>query len=192
MTALGDLLALCIDDVSGVITAIKPTQWGDATPCTEWDLRQLTQHVVYELLWLRPLLEGQTIEQVGDRFEGDILGPDPAFAFAGAASDAVGAASAPGALTATAQLSFGPTSGEDYIKQVLFDVTIHSWDIRAGAGADRRIDPALIENATAYAAREVENWRAGGALATAVEVGPNANEQDRLIALTGRRPDWSP
>lgn len=191
MSGVADLLAKGSKQLADVIGSIKPEQWGDKTPCAEWDLRELTKHVVYELVWLRPLLEGETIEQVGDRFEGDILGADPAAAFAAAAADAIAGAAAPGALTTTAHLSFGDVTGEEYIRQVLFDITIHSWDIRAAAGADRNMDKDLVADATGFAAREVEKWRAAGALAGAVEVGPNASEQDRLIALTGRRPDWT-
>ena len=37
----------------------------------------LVNHVVYEDVWTVPLMEGATIAEVGDRFEGDLLGDDP-------------------------------------------------------------------------------------------------------------------
>ena len=52
-------------------------QWGAPTPCADWDVRELVNHVAGEDLWTAPLLEGSTIEEVGDRFDGDLLGDDP-------------------------------------------------------------------------------------------------------------------
>ena len=59
------------------VQAIRPDQWQDPTPCTEWDVRALVDHLVTELLWAPLLLDGATIEDVGDRFNGDQLGADP-------------------------------------------------------------------------------------------------------------------
>ena len=59
------------------VNAVKDDQWGDPTPCSEWTVRDLVNHMTYENLWTVPLMEGATIEEVGDRFEGDVLGEDP-------------------------------------------------------------------------------------------------------------------
>ena len=40
-------------------------------------MRDLANHVTNENLWTVPLMEGATIEEVGDRFDGDVLGDDP-------------------------------------------------------------------------------------------------------------------
>src|SRR5262249_34088410 len=59
------------------VDAIKDDQWSAPTPCTEWDVRTLVHHLTYEMVWAPPLFEGKTVADVGDRFEGDILGADP-------------------------------------------------------------------------------------------------------------------
>ena len=51
--------------------------WAAPTPCADWDVRALVRHVVEEERWVAPLLRGETIEEVGDRFAGDLLGDDP-------------------------------------------------------------------------------------------------------------------
>ena len=56
--------------------AWAPEQWHDETPCSEWDVRALIHHVFDEQLWTGPLFEGLTIGEVGDRFEGDLMGDD--------------------------------------------------------------------------------------------------------------------
>ncbi len=71
------LMASAIDGFEQRLGAVGATEWNAATPCDDWDVRTLVNHVVNELLWMPPLLEGKTIAEVGDRFDGDVLGSDP-------------------------------------------------------------------------------------------------------------------
>ena len=59
------------------VEAVGPDQWALPTPCADWDVRTLVNHVVGEDLWTGPLMRGATMEEVGDRFDGDLLGDDP-------------------------------------------------------------------------------------------------------------------
>ena len=86
---------------------IRDDQWHAPTPDTEWDVTDLVQHLVYEQLWVPPLLAGKTIAEVGDAFDGDVLGDDPQRAWTSAAAAAQAAFAEPGALERTVHLSFG-------------------------------------------------------------------------------------
>ena len=70
------------------LDGVAADQWDLPTPCTEWDVRALVNHVVGEDRWTRPLLQGMTIAEVGDRFDGDLLGDDPQAVGHDAATDA--------------------------------------------------------------------------------------------------------
>jgi len=59
------------------VAAIENDQWLDPTPCAEWSVRELVNHVVAEELWAAPLLRGATVLEVGSQFDGDVLGEDP-------------------------------------------------------------------------------------------------------------------
>ena len=111
------------------VQQIADHQWDGSTPCTEWDVRALVHHLVYEQLWIPPLLEGQTIEQVGQRFEGDILGDDPKGAWRDATEDAFAAVGEDGAMERTVALSRGGTPANEYIGEMMVDHLIHSWDL---------------------------------------------------------------
>src|SRR3954453_21978338 len=63
--------------------------WNTATPLPGWTVRYLVNHLVNEERWTPPLLDGATIEEVGSRYDGDLLGDDPVAAFDDAAAAAL-------------------------------------------------------------------------------------------------------
>lgn len=180
------LMASAIDGFEQRLGAVGAPDWSAATPCDDWDVRTLVNHVVNELLWMPPLLEGKTIAEVGDRFDGDVLGSDPLASFKSAAAAARAATFEPGAQERTVHLSFGDFPGSEYVGQVVSDVIIHSWDLARAIGADDRLDPALLTFVDEFLTPQVEAWRGAGAFGPAVEVGADASAQDRFLAKTGR------
>src|SRR5215469_2161023 len=80
------------------IQQVADHQWRVRTPDEEWNVRELVNHVVSEDLWAPPLLAGSTIAEVGDRFDGDVLGADPKAAWALASAAAVHAVASDGAM----------------------------------------------------------------------------------------------
>jgi uncharacterized protein (TIGR03086 family) len=89
------------------VRQIGDHQWQAATPDEDWCVRDLVNHLVGEDLWAPPLLAGSTIAEVGDRFEGDVLGSDPEAAWTAASAEAVRAVEAGGAMDRIVHLSFG-------------------------------------------------------------------------------------
>ncbi|HEU4399007.1 MAG TPA: TIGR03086 family metal-binding protein, partial [Actinomycetota bacterium] len=118
------------------VHAIADDQWELPTPCSEWSVRQLVNHLVYENRWTAPIFAGRTIAEVGDRFEGDLLGDDPAAAWDDSAKEAVAAVTEQGATERTVHLSFGDVPGSEYAMQLFADHLIHGWDLARAIGAD--------------------------------------------------------
>jgi uncharacterized protein (TIGR03086 family) len=170
-----------------LVHQVKDDQWGDATPCSDWDVRALVNHLVYEARWMPPLLKGETIEQVGTQFDGDLLGADPKASY----DDAVGAAAtsmtAPGAAEATVHLSYGDTPAAEYLGQVTSDFLVHSWDLARGIGADDTLDPDLVQWVDDMARPQAAMLAASGMFDAPVDVPADADPQSRLLALFGRR-----
>jgi uncharacterized protein (TIGR03086 family) len=164
-------------------------QWEAPTPCSQWDVRTLVNHVVGEDLWTVPLMEGATIEEVGDRFDGDVLGADPLSA-ARAAGEAATIATGSGVVAGRmVHLSFGDTPAEEYAYQLAADHLIHGWDVTVATGGDRRLDLEMVEElATWYADRE-DLYRAAGVVGERPAATPQV-AQDHLLLAFGRLPDW--
>jgi uncharacterized protein (TIGR03086 family) len=169
------------------VLEIDDESWTAPTPCADWDVRALVRHLVYECLWIPPLLEGESIADIGDRFEGDILGEDPKHAWSEALQASIASLMQPGALTRTVELSMGPTSGEGYARQVMTDLVIHAWDLARAIGAEERLDPELVEEIASNPPYDVAGGRAAGYFGEKPELPANADAQTKLLAEFGRR-----
>src|SRR4051795_519020 len=97
MADLVELYARAVDQFGPRVAAVGE-RWQSPTPDSEWDVRALVNHVLNENLWAPPLLDGRTIVEVGDRFDGDQLGDDPGSAWSAAAAESIAAVRGDGAL----------------------------------------------------------------------------------------------
>ncbi|MEW9515777.1 TIGR03086 family metal-binding protein [Streptomyces tubercidicus] len=171
------------------VHAVREDQWDGPTPCTEWSVRALVNHLTAEQLWVPRLVRDRaSITDIGPEYDGDVLGDDPAGAWDRAAVAAVAAFSERGALDRTVQLSYGAGPTAAYCTQMMADAVVHTWDLSRAIGADERLPGDL---ATA-ALREVEPYAPGlsasGLFAPAVEPPADADALTRLLCLLGRRP----
>ncbi|OEJ24211.1 TIGR03086 family protein [Streptomyces agglomeratus] len=177
----------------GHVHAVRENQWQAPTPCTDWSVRDLVNHLTLEQLWVPPLVTEQrpTEEGAGGSFgfdpEGDVLGDDPVAAWDRAAADAREAFGAPGALERTVRLSYGETPCSAYCSQMVADLVVHAWDLARAIGADERLPEDLVN----FAVREVGPYSAelekSGLFAAPVEPPPGADVQTKLLNLLGRR-----
>jgi uncharacterized protein (TIGR03086 family) len=174
------------------VDAVDDSHWDRSTPCSDWSVRDLVNHVVGEQRWVVPLLEGRTIAEVGDSLDGDLLGQAPHESAASAAKAAVAAFSEPGATERIVHLSFGDTPAAEYAWQLVADHVVHGWDLAAALDIDRHLDHDLVVHCAQWWQSWEEVYRGAGAIASRVELPPGASRQDRLIASFGREPAWSP
>jgi uncharacterized protein (TIGR03086 family) len=184
---LVELHRRAVDGFGQRVDAIRDDQWGEPTPCSDWDVRALVNHLVNENRWTPPLMEGRTIEDVGDRFDGDLLGDDPHEQWADASAEALAAVGTPGALDRTVHLSFGDTPAVEYVMQLTADHLIHAWDLARAIGADERLDPEIVAAIAAWFAPQEDGWRGVGIIGPRPPVPDGADEQTRLLAGYGRK-----
>lgn len=172
---------------------VIPASMTAPTPCTEWSVRDLISHLVYEQRWVPELIAGGTIDEVGDRFDGDQLGDDPLGAWVESSRAAHEALRQPGALNWTVNLSYGEESAREYGWQLTTDLAVHGWDLARAIGLEKPgtveiIGDELAADLLAHAEPMANAWQGSGIFAPPVPVDPDANAQTRLIALLGRQP----
>jgi uncharacterized protein (TIGR03086 family) len=162
--------------------------WAAATPLPGWNVRDLVNHLVNEERWTPELLSGATIAEIGDRFEGDLLGDDPTAACDRAAAAALAAIGATGAMERVVQLSFGEQAGHEYTMQLAADHLVHTWDLARAVGADETLDPDAVAAVLEWFDATEMLYREAGLIGARVEVGPGAGPQEMLLARFGRKP----
>lgn len=163
-------------------------QWDEGTPCTKWSVRDLVNHLTSEHMWAPWLLRGATLDEVGDRYSGDLLGDHPVRAWERAAAGSREAFHTPGALEGRVHVTGGRTEASEYGWQMITDLTVHAWDLARGIGDDDTLDESLVKQVYAHIAPHVDSWQGMGIFAEPVDVPADARLQDRLVGLLGRQP----
>jgi uncharacterized protein (TIGR03086 family) len=161
-------------------------RWHAPTPCTDWDVRALVNHLTVEQLWVPPLLQGHTIEEVGHRFDGDVLGSDPVASWDAAIAASTEAWNEPGALDRTVHLSYGDTPASRYLGEMAGDLAVHGWDLARALGVVDVIDPDTVEFLLEEWGGQADQLSSSGLFAPPVPVAMDADPQTRLLATLGR------
>ncbi|HIK89820.1 MAG TPA: TIGR03086 family protein [Dehalococcoidia bacterium] len=142
---ISDCYMRSLDSSINFVANVPNDALGNDTPCSDWDVKAVVNHIVYENVWMITLFSGRTIAEVGDEFEGDLVGDDPAGVYARTAKEVKAILYESDAMTRTCQISSGPVSGTDYAKELSLDTLIHGWDIAVGSKQDATLDDYLVK-----------------------------------------------
>jgi uncharacterized protein (TIGR03086 family) len=168
------------------VAGVGASQWSEPSVCDGWSVRELTNHVVSGNFWVPELVGGKTIDEVGDRLDGDVLGDDPTATYDASADVAAAAFQGPGAMEAPVAVSYGPVPGSVYCGHRFVDVLIHGWDVAVSTGQDATLPSDLVEACWAVVEPELDELTGSGMFGTRVDVGPDADRQTGLLAVLGR------
>ena len=172
------------------VNAVGPGQWDAPTPCREWTVHDLVNHVAGEDRWTVPLVRGATLEEVGDRFDGDLLGGDPIGAALAAAADATSAVAQALPSGGTVHLSYGEERLEEYVHQLAADHLVHGWDLAAATGGATHLDSQLVAEVGRWYADREPLYRQAGLVGSHLHA--PGDPQSQLLAAFGRDPAWGP
>jgi uncharacterized protein (TIGR03086 family) len=188
-----DLLAAVLADLAEVVGAIGPDQLDRPTPCTEYDVRRLRDHV---LGWLTTFAAGYADPQ-GRAPASDVDGyrapADPAQAVRDAAEQ-LDRALREGAAERPLWLGENAMPGELALSMILWEYQVHGWDLARATGQPWSPPAAAAEESLAFAPTMLtaDYQGPGKAFGERVEVPGDASALDRLLGLCGRDPKWSP
>ncbi|MFG1921025.1 TIGR03086 family metal-binding protein [Cryptosporangium sp. NPDC048952] len=180
------LIAETAGPTRDVIRNLRDDQLSAPTPCSEYDVRALVNHL---LQWGPPLVGAARKQEVAP------VEPDADWRKALDAhfDELVEVWSAPEAWQGTTRMGAPVEMPAPMIGgMVLGEVVLHGWDLARATGqsptwSDTTVIPILEGvRATAEMGREM------GVYGPEVPVPTDAPPLDRLLGLTGRNPTWSP
>jgi uncharacterized protein (TIGR03086 family) len=150
-----------------------------ATPCTDWDVDALLAHMVAGT--------GYLLDALG--IEADPVGTDAA-SYRRAVSQCVEALRAPGAIDGRCMSPAGfEWSVGEAVAGTAMDQLVHTWDLAVAIGADRKLDPELVDACVAMFIPQMPDiGRSAGLVGPEVAVPADAPAQDRLLGAMGRQP----
>ena len=140
-----EALAIANAEFEQRLRLITADDWSRATPCTEWDVHDLVNHVIGGNVRHAMLLRGASAAEVDAKRSEDHLGGDPVAAFASTAQLLLTEFRTAGALSRQVKHPIGDRSGEELLGMRIFDVTVHAWDLACAIEADRMLEPMLVQ-----------------------------------------------
>jgi len=180
---LPDVHRKALDATGTIVGNISPGQLGAATPCEDYDVKALLQHLISGNLWVAPLVEGKTIQQVGDSIDSRTYGPDD---YEASAKEADAAFSGPGAMQKPVAVSYGPVPAEVYAGHRFIDVLIHGWDLAKATGQGTTLAPDLVAACWEVITPQMDLLKASGMFGKEIPVPDDADPQTKLLAVLGR------
>jgi uncharacterized protein (TIGR03086 family) len=133
-------------------------------------------------------MAGRTIEEVGDAYEGDVLGDDPAGAWQRAEVAARDAVGEPDAMDRTVHLSIGECPADEYIDQLTIDLAIHTWDLARGIGADDAMPNDLAGVVVELVREHQDEFTGSGLFGEPQDITACTDDFTEALARLGRRP----
>jgi uncharacterized protein (TIGR03086 family) len=187
-----DLLAEVLTELAPVVGGITDDQLHDPTPCTEYDVAQLREHV---LGWLAIFAAGfadpagQAPRASTDGYQ---VPADPA-AGVRAASSTISQAIRAGAASRPLRIGGSGMPGDMALSMILWEYQVHGWDLARATGQAWSPATAAAEESLAFAPGMLtSDYQGDGkAFGPRVPVPAAAAPLDRLLGLSGRDPGWT-
>lgn len=186
---MDQLISKAVENAKRVVAGVKPSQFDDATPCSEFNVKQLANHMAILLIGSERAAMKQEPMAPPDPMP-DIVGDNPGAAYSGLADKAVAAWSSTGALDGNTQFGPGDIPAQMAAAITLMEIAVHGWDLAKATGQSYSLD----EDVAAATFETVKQLNANGrspAFGPEVSGGESASTQDQMLAYSGRNTNWN-
>jgi uncharacterized protein (TIGR03086 family) len=175
-----------------VVRNVKPDHYELPTPCGDWDVRTLANHLTF---W-----SAFVLEQAGRKLPGppggvaeddDFTGGDWPELYAGQLDKAVAAWADPGAWEGMSFLSTWEMPARQIVGMLFTELVVHGWDLARATGQELTCADDVADAALTQMRAMAEQGRQMGAFGPEIPVAESAPALHRALGLAGRDPDWS-
>jgi uncharacterized protein (TIGR03086 family) len=185
-----DQLAQALDTTERLINGIGDDQWTNATPCTDWTVRDLVNHVVFGNWLFAGLLAGNQpppLDEMLRQQSTDRLAADPAGAYRASADALLESFRQPGVLEQVFAVPIGPVPGIVALHLRIAEALVHGWDIAEATGQSGGYPDDLAEQELAFSRDKMADIPPGRRpFGPPQPIADDASAIDRLAAALGR------
>jgi uncharacterized protein (TIGR03086 family) len=192
-----DLDARAVRATVDVVEGIKPADLSRPTPCAEWTLGDLLAHMTVQQQGFAAASAGRGADL--EVWKVSAPGPDPVADYAMASELVIAAFAEPGVLERGFALPEIIPGVEFPAPQAIsfhfIDNVVHGWDVARALGQPFELDADLVQAAVPVAEAVPEGerrLRPGAAFRPGLPAPDGASPMDRVLALLGRSPAWTP
>ncbi len=168
-----------------VLANVKADQLTDATPCANWDVKGLINHIVGAQMFFESGISGGAPSGIETDFAaGDYLG-----AYDAESAKCIAAFSGDGVMEKMFTLPFGQMPGAAFMGLAMTDTFQHAWDLAKATGQDTNLAPQLAEQLLAGARQSIQpGFRSddGAVFGPEQQAPEGASAADQLAAFLGR------
>jgi uncharacterized protein (TIGR03086 family) len=186
--APSEQLAFQAGAIHGLLVNTTPDQLDNATPCANWTVRDLLNHLVGGGYMIGGALKGDAAPIDPEGPMPDLVGDDPVAAWDGSVATFAEGIDSPGALEREVTLPFGTLPGATLLEILKFDLLVHAWDLARATGQPFDAPEEVVEPTFSAAQMIVTPARndAGEPFGPEVAAPAGASPIERLAAFSGR------
>lgn len=176
------------DAAARVVAGVDPAQFAEPTPCTEWDVRALLNHLI---LWTSYSLERRAHgESVAPELMEHDFAAEPGFAadYRAQLDRALAAWADPAVWDRKLNVMGSATAATDVAALMVAEMVLHGWDLAVATGQPYTVPAATAEAALEAIDANAELFRQYQGFADPVPVPPDAPVIARALAASGRDP----
>jgi uncharacterized protein (TIGR03086 family) len=184
-----DLLERSYVATRAIVAGIQPDQLASATPCTEWTVRDVLNHVTGTIQMFSARAQDEVSDWDPFGVPADVVGDDVSATYAAATAESVAAWRKRG-TDGLVTLNVGDLPAEVALAIQFTDNLVHAWDVARATGQAFDVPENLVAAAWDFLDGNVSEEGRGerNNFQAVVEVAADASTLDRLIAYTGRQP----
>ncbi len=193
MTAPLDLAMLgrACDLTDRIMSDVGPEQLGAPTPCSDWTVHRLMEHIVASTDYFADAAERGAVSE--DRVWPDYAPDELTPAFRHHAARLVAAFQDPGVMERPMVVLAGPPTASFCLQIAISERLVHAWDLAAATGRpfgpeQEDIAEALLGSSEYVAVNSQVRGNTPPPFGPEIHLGPGAPAVDRLVAFLGRDP----
>jgi uncharacterized protein (TIGR03086 family) len=193
MNDFSSLLIPAAREFKHLATSVGEDQMSMPTPCAEYDVRGLVNHLLFWGPWLEAAArKAPAPAEARGESEVDLTTGAWAVALEKQVDGLVDALGFPGAWEGVTKMGGGELPASMIGEMVLGEFVVHAWDLAKATGRHWDCDDEVAAGAYAAMAGMADQGRRMAVFGAEVPVPASAPPLERLLGLTGRDPAWTP